>query len=69
MLLKTELEKVIKSSNSKERIEAAKYKLKEVELNIYKEISEKNAKIVTEQVAKLDTFDGKFRNKDKQSKC
>ena len=60
MLMKTELENVLKSKVPKEQIEAAKCKLKEVELNIFKEIADKNAKIVIDQVSKLDTFDGKF---------
>ena len=57
---KTDLEKIIKNSESKETIEAARHKLEEVELRIYKEISEKNMKLVTEHMAKLDSFDGKF---------
>ena len=57
---KTDLEKIIKNSESKEAIDAARHKLEEVELRIYKQISEKNVKIVTEHLAKLDSFDGKF---------
>ena len=60
LLTKTELQKVIKNSQCQKVCEAAKRKLEEVELKIYQNIAEENAKTVTEQVTSLDTFDGNF---------
>ena len=57
---KTELEKVMISSNCEKETKAAKNKLDQVEIEIYEILSEKNAKIVSDQVACLDTLDGSF---------
>ena len=51
---------MIKNSQCQKECEAAKRKLEEVELKIYQNIAEENAKTVTEQVTSLDTFDGNF---------
>ena len=60
MMLKTDLEKVVKNTCCRIESETAKHKLEQVELEIYEIISSKNAKVVSDQVACLDTLDGKF---------
>ena len=54
------MEKVIRNSDCKLEYETAKHRLEQVELDIYENISARNAKVVTEQVAGFDTLDGKF---------
>ena len=61
MLLKADLEKVVKNSCSRNESDTAKHRLEQVESDIYEIISSKNAKAVTDQVACLDTLDGKFK--------
>lgn len=58
--IKSDLEKVVRSSKSQIECEEAKLKLQRVDLQIYEIMSEKNAKIISEQVASLDTMDGSF---------
>ena len=57
---KTDLEKVIKNSKCETDCDATKKKLEQVELEIFKILSAKNAQIVTDQVASLDSLDGSF---------
>ena len=56
----SDMEKVVSRSTSEVNIAAAKIKKGKLEHQIYELIAEKNAKIVAEQVASLDSMDGKF---------
>ena len=57
---KTDLGKVIKNSKCEFDCDAAKKDLEQVEMEIFQILSAKNAKIVTDQVADLDSLDGSF---------
>ena len=60
LLEKTDMEKLLKSSQSEDDIKVAKRKLDLLDLEIYEILAEKNAKIVQEQVGCLDSLDGSF---------
>ena len=60
MLLKADMEKVIKNSSCKSECDAAKHKLEKIEEEIYEKLTKSNAKIVSEQLGCLDTLDGNF---------
>ena len=55
-----DMEKVVSTSTSEADIATAKIKKGKIEYEIYELIAEKNAQIVAEQVASLDSMDGKF---------
>ena len=55
-----DMEKALSTSTSEVDIAAAKIKKGKIEYQIYELTAEKNAKTVSEQVASLDSMDGKF---------